>query len=185
MVFTEGVASLLLKGFALLGLYQATQYIQPQVTSRFLQPQKTFEVAKNVTPVHLADQYRNGCPHHQFDSVRIISRSPEIILIEGFLTKQEAEVLVQMAYVFKVCLWQSDPLYHDSQVLDYAHPDASTVDKSHRNSRSAYLPLPANPPASDDEIVLQCIEERASIFQGYAPIQNMENLQVVRYSPPW
>ena len=32
--------------------------------------------------------------------------------------------------------------------------------------------------------VIHCIEERASIFQGHTPINNMEALQVVKYLSP-
>jgi len=97
MGYSDGVSGLLLKGFALLGIYQATQYLQPQISSKFLQT-KTYEASEPAAPVSLGEQYRNGCPNHQFESVRIISRSPEIILIDGFLTKAEADVLVNMAY---------------------------------------------------------------------------------------
>jgi len=77
----------------------------------------------------------------------------------------------------------SDPIFQDSEVVDYgdANTSKSTIDKKSRNSRSAYLPLPADPPTSEDELVIQCIEERASRFQGHAPQYNMENLQVVKY----
>lgn len=99
MVYSDGLSGYLIKAFAVLGLFQATQYLQPKISSSLLQ-QQTFEVHKteNSTP-SLADQYRNGCPKHQFDSVRFISRSPEIILIDGFLTKAEADALVRIAYL--------------------------------------------------------------------------------------
>ena len=44
-----------------------------------------------------AAKYEHGCPEHQFDSVKIVSRSPDIIVIEGFVTKFEAEYLLELA----------------------------------------------------------------------------------------
>jgi hypothetical protein len=56
---------------------------------------------------------------------------------------------------------------------------SNEVDKTHRDSMSAYLPLPDG--KDPNHKVLACIEERASIFQGHVPVENFENLQVVRY----
>jgi prolyl 4-hydroxylase len=58
-------------------------------------------------------------------------------------------------------------------VLDY---DNNPVDKSHRDSWTAYL-------SNENEDVIRCVEERASVFQGHVPVENIENLQVVRYIP--
>jgi hypothetical protein len=44
-------------------------------------------------------KYRNGCPLHQFDSIKVLSRSPDIMVIEGFLSKFEADYLVRLAYL--------------------------------------------------------------------------------------
>jgi hypothetical protein len=41
----------------------------------------------------------NGCPAHKFKSVRHLSRAPDIMIIEGFLTPEEADVLVEVAYL--------------------------------------------------------------------------------------
>jgi hypothetical protein len=46
----------------------------------------------------LAAKYREGCPLHRFDSVKRLSRVPDITIIEGFLTEDEAEVLVEIAF---------------------------------------------------------------------------------------
>jgi hypothetical protein len=46
---------------------------------------------------NLADEYRLGCPVHQFGSVKIVSRAPDIMLIEGFVTEAEAAFLVKAA----------------------------------------------------------------------------------------
>jgi len=40
----------------------------------------------------------NGCPAHKFKSVRHLSRAPDIMVIEGFLTPEEANALVEVAY---------------------------------------------------------------------------------------
>jgi hypothetical protein len=42
-------------------------------------------------------EYRNGCPDHKFTSVRQLSRAPDVMIIEGFLTKFEADYLVDIA----------------------------------------------------------------------------------------
>jgi hypothetical protein len=47
----------------------------------------------------LAADYRKGCPKHRFRSIQLVSREPHIMLIEGFLTEAEAEILVDIAYI--------------------------------------------------------------------------------------
>ena len=42
--------------------------------------------------------YEHGCPPHQYDSVKIVSRNPDIIVIEGFLSLFERQYLVDIAY---------------------------------------------------------------------------------------
>jgi hypothetical protein len=44
-----------------------------------------------------AAKYENSCPFHQFDSVKVVSRAPDVMIIEGFLTKFEAEHLLELA----------------------------------------------------------------------------------------
>lgn len=39
------------------------------------------------------------------------------------------------------------------------------------------------PPFNDDDVVVNCIEQRAAYFQGYTAISNLETLQVVKYVP--
>ena|SRR5579859_1915769 len=48
---------------------------------------------------NLPAEYRKGCPSTPFTSVKLVSRSPEIILIEGFLSAAEAAFLMQVAYL--------------------------------------------------------------------------------------
>lgn len=55
------------------------------------------EPQETVAPFNLADNYRDSCPDHQFKSVRLVSRSPEIMIIDGFITEEEADALVHMA----------------------------------------------------------------------------------------
>lgn len=55
------------------------------------------EAREPIVPYNLADKYRDSCPDHQFKSVRLVSRSPEIMIIDGFLTEEEAAALVLMA----------------------------------------------------------------------------------------
>lgn len=40
----------------------------------------------------------NGCPAHKFKSVRHLSRAPHIMVIEGFLSPEEADALLELAY---------------------------------------------------------------------------------------
>jgi hypothetical protein len=77
----------------------------------------------------------------------------------------------------------SEPIFEESRTVDYDTSDGSKeLDKQHRDSQSAYLPF------TDVEYPryepLHCIEQRAAQFQGHAPIENFENLQVVRSFPP-
>jgi len=66
---------------------------------------------------NLADEYRRACPAHQFESVKIVSRAPDIMLIEGFVTEAEATFLVKAAYI-PCDVWSSlilAPVVRDSQ----------------------------------------------------------------------
>jgi hypothetical protein len=57
------------------------------------------EPQEPLSPFNLADNYRDSCPDHQFKSVRLVSRSPEIMIIDGFITEEEADAIVHMAYI--------------------------------------------------------------------------------------
>src|SRR5271170_64964 len=64
---------------------------------------------------NLADEYRRGCPAHHFESVKIVSRAPDIMLIEGFVTEAEAEFLVKTAYFLPLFVPVNlDPVVRDS-----------------------------------------------------------------------
>jgi prolyl 4-hydroxylase len=62
-----------------------------------------------------------------------------------------------------------------------ANSVSEVIDRSHRDSQTTYFPLPYDPAGDDAHAVIKCIEERAAHFQGNIPIQNIENLQVVKY----
>ena len=141
----------------------------------------SFRIQRGQPLDELAATLPNGCPAHKFKSVRHLSRAPDIMIIEGFLTPEEADVLVEVAYLTlssRANLF-SDPLFEESKVVSYV--DTGNLDKSYRDSWSAYLPEPENPPQSNQHQVIRCIEDRATRFQGHRPIVNLEALQVVKY----
>jgi len=45
----------------------------------------------------LPPEYADGCPAHKYKSVRLLSRSPDLLFIEGFLSHFEAEYLLNIA----------------------------------------------------------------------------------------
>ena len=45
----------------------------------------------------LPPEYADGCPLHKYKSVRVLSRSPDLLFIEGFLSDFEAEYLLNIA----------------------------------------------------------------------------------------
>jgi len=91
--------------FGIVGLLLAVIYVNPlsgstpslsEDLSRFV------EFFKGVTrrgdsTADLIARYKNGCPNHQFASIKVVSRRPDIMLIEGFVTKEEADFLVKLA----------------------------------------------------------------------------------------
>jgi hypothetical protein len=76
-----------------------------------------------------------------------------------------------------------DPLFEESRVVSYTDPEHD-IDRDYRSSWSAYLDEGVYPPTTEGEAVIHCIEERAVVFQGYKPLENLEALQVVRYFLP-
>jgi hypothetical protein len=60
---------------------------EPQVVAK---PPETYE--------EFLARYEDGCPVHRFNGVRMLSRKPDIILIDGFLSGREAEALLNLAY---------------------------------------------------------------------------------------
>jgi hypothetical protein len=64
-------------------------------------PPSFFSIAplapRQIRVQDLAAEYRKGCPEHRFSSVKVLSRSPYAMVIEGFVTPAEAEFLVKAA----------------------------------------------------------------------------------------
>ena len=90
--------------FGLVAVYIAILYVNPAAQRSLLIVTdigslfKTVQSTWSKSPFHqLASQYRNGCPEHRFTSVRYLSRSPTMLIIEGFLTDLEAKFLVNAA----------------------------------------------------------------------------------------
>jgi len=85
--------------FALIGAIMAVISINPLKAAIIDRLQVIdLQVIDKSTPLErLAREYRKGCPKHQY-SVKRLARVPDMMLIEGFLTKAEADVLVQLAY---------------------------------------------------------------------------------------
>lgn len=87
-----------------LGLLASILYINPVVNVipaistyyHYLHDQVTGSAPANPFDV-LPAQYRNGCPVHKFKSVRQLSRKPDVMVIEGFLTQFEADYLLKIA----------------------------------------------------------------------------------------
>ena len=64
----------------------------------FQQREPQISVRAPETYEEFLARYEDGCPVHKYDRVRIVSRRPEIMLIEGFLSEREAEAILNMAY---------------------------------------------------------------------------------------
>ena len=83
---------------ALLAAFSVNQFVTDRSPHLLRQAFSNFTASKPNTPISLGAQYRNGCPDHRFSSVKHLSRSPDIMLIEDFLTPGEAETLIRIAY---------------------------------------------------------------------------------------
>jgi hypothetical protein len=73
----------------------------------------------------------------------------------------------------------STPIFQESTVISYG--GESHLDTDYRLSWTAnlnQLPIPEEHDADYD--VIKCIENRASVFQGHVPVENIEELQVVK-----
>ena len=56
-----------------------------------------FQSSSSLSEEEFLAKYANGCPPHQYSAVKIASRAPDIMVIENFVTKEEADYLVQFA----------------------------------------------------------------------------------------
>lgn len=60
--------------------------------------------------------------------------------------------------------------------------ELNSVQTKERDSWTAFLKAPSRPPKNDDDVIINCIEERAAQFQGFIPVDNLETLQVIKYA---
>jgi len=92
----------------LLGFVTAIVYINP-LTNDAPIIARANDFLKRATGIHFQTsslskeeeflaKYANGCPAHQYSAVKIASRAPDIMVIENFLSPEEAEYLVKFAY---------------------------------------------------------------------------------------
>ncbi|GIZ49838.1 hypothetical protein CKM354_001285800 [Cercospora kikuchii] len=106
----------------------------------------------------LADNYTDGCPEHRPQS-RLISMDPLMIYVEQLLTRDEAAHVLRMA----------EPHYKPSAVVQ---PDGKKYDSDFRKSVSARIPY---------DPVVACIRKRVAEFQAFTPVENVEEIFVVKY----
>jgi prolyl 4-hydroxylase len=104
-----------------------------------------------------------SCPPHTYTTT-LLSRSPLIIYIHGFLPPTEAAHLLAL----------SNPHWTPSPV--YAHGSEPTIDQTIRNSSRAALP------ATDATVA--CLARRALDFQGRPADTFVEQLWTQRYDAP-
>ena len=90
-------------------------------------------------------------------TVEVLSASPRVRILHNFLSKEEAERIIELA----------TPYYHRSSTAR-----AGSDDK--RTSHSATLP--------SSDAVVSALRNRISFYCGY-PELNIEPLQAVRYHP--
>lgn len=101
-------ANRLRDALAILGLALGLSYVKPFTASMLSHLACQFEglyrpaepevEAGIVDPfAAFAATYREACPAHQF-TVKLLSRAPDIMIIEDFLTPREAEFLINVAY---------------------------------------------------------------------------------------
>ncbi|PPJ52812.1 hypothetical protein CBER1_11578 [Cercospora berteroae] len=106
----------------------------------------------------LADHYTDGCPDHRPQS-RLISMDPLMIYVEQLLTRDEAAHVLRMA----------EPHYKPSAAVQ---PDGKRYDSDFRKSVSARIPY---------DPVVACIRKRVAEFQAFTPVENVEEIFVVKY----
>jgi hypothetical protein len=80
----------------------AHQYIQQQINYS-----RDIKVCNETNMRYNLSQYQYECPQHQY-SIRVIERRPLIIYIEQFLTQDEIQHLIELAYVILIDLNQSE-----------------------------------------------------------------------------
>jgi hypothetical protein len=85
-----------LNSIALFGLITALAFLNLDFST--LNTHLFKRAPTEIATFNLGDLYRQGCPEHVFSSVIHVSRAPDIMIIEGFLTEAEADFLVQLGY---------------------------------------------------------------------------------------
>src|SRR5438046_2836477 len=114
-----------------IGLIAAGSYVKPFITkpSAVVGP-NVVNTSVPMTHESIMARYENGCPPHQFKSVVQVSRTPNIILIDGFVTPEEIEVLLRIAYLpplpptpLYLVRWlifvSRNPLFEASTIVNY------------------------------------------------------------------
>jgi hypothetical protein len=100
-------SSLSRDALAILGVALGFSYINPfnlstlsALNTKFYEFYSAGEAKVELTPVEvdaaLAARYRESCPEHPF-TVKLLSRAPDIMIIEDFLTPAEAQFLINVA----------------------------------------------------------------------------------------
>lgn len=82
------------------GMVAIGAYVKPFIPNPF--DFAVFNVANTSVPLTqetFMSRYENGCPLHQFESIVQVSRVPNIMLIDGFITPEETEVILRVAYL--------------------------------------------------------------------------------------
>ncbi|KAK7724484.1 hypothetical protein SLS57_004239 [Botryosphaeria dothidea] len=101
-----------------------------------------------------------ACPEHGYN-VHVLSREPLVIYIPGFLSADESKHMVDI----------SEGKFKPSTVWTGGE---ERLDESVRVSEKAEI---------ERDTVVQCIEERARLFQGWRPYTFIEKLWTQRYGP--
>ncbi|KAK3115100.1 hypothetical protein LTR53_005916 [Teratosphaeriaceae sp. CCFEE 6253] len=99
------------------------------------------------------------CPQHDYD-VHVFSASPLIIYIDGFLSPQEANHLVDLS----ATKWQTSTVFNKG---------VESTDEAVRKSEKALI---------DRDTIVQCVERRALAFQGWPEETFIERLWTQRYN---
>jgi hypothetical protein len=90
-----------LNSIAIFGLmatiaYSNIQFPSPSFSSPIIFVEKLLKRGGDGTTGAVDDDTWATCPEHHFTSVKHVSRRPEIMIIEGFVTPAEAKFLVDL-----------------------------------------------------------------------------------------
>ena len=116
------------------------------------------------------------CPKHEFD-IHVFSASPLVIYVDGFLSAEEAEHLVDIRCVEVLATVSYNADRKDSsdkwQVSTVFNEGKETTDETVRKSEKALI---------DRDTTVQCIEQRALSIQGWPSDTYVERLWTQRYN---